>query len=110
MSDKTYNGWTNYETWLVKLWQDNDQGEQDFWRDQAEECVKVDGREHGVTSLADIMKEHYSDASGELAGVTGFWADLLGAALCSVNWREIASSWIEEAADALQTEGVEITN
>ena len=22
MSDKTYNGWTNYETWLVKLWMD----------------------------------------------------------------------------------------
>ena len=27
---KTYNGWTNYETWNVKLWLDND-GELDYW-------------------------------------------------------------------------------
>ena len=25
MSDKRYNGWTNYETWLVSLWADNDE-------------------------------------------------------------------------------------
>ena len=25
MSDKRYNGWTNYETWLVALWADNDE-------------------------------------------------------------------------------------
>lgn len=24
-NDKTYNGWTNYETWLVNLWIQNDQ-------------------------------------------------------------------------------------
>ena len=26
MSDSTYNGWKNYETWNVKLWLDNEQG------------------------------------------------------------------------------------
>jgi len=26
MTTKEYNGWTNYETWLVKLWIDNDEG------------------------------------------------------------------------------------
>ena len=26
MEDKTYNGWSNYETWLLKLNLDNDQG------------------------------------------------------------------------------------
>ena len=25
MTDSTYNGWTNYETWNVKLWIDNEQ-------------------------------------------------------------------------------------
>jgi hypothetical protein len=24
MSDKPYNGWSNYETWAVKLWIDNE--------------------------------------------------------------------------------------
>ena len=28
MEDKKYNGWTNYETWLVNLWIDNDEAVQ----------------------------------------------------------------------------------
>jgi len=24
--NETYNGWTNYQTWAVKLWMDNDEG------------------------------------------------------------------------------------
>ena len=26
MTDQTYNGWTNWETWNFKLWIDNNQG------------------------------------------------------------------------------------
>lgn len=26
----TYNGWTNYDTWNVALWFDNDEGLQDY--------------------------------------------------------------------------------
>lgn len=95
-NDTTYNGWTNYETWLVKLWQDNDQGDYYFWQEQAEECVRVDGKDSAGCSLADIMKEYYEERASELVGVTGFWTDLLGAALCSVNWREIAEHWVDE--------------
>ncbi len=32
MSDeKGYNGWSNYETWNVKLWMDNDEGSYNYW-------------------------------------------------------------------------------
>lgn len=108
MTRKEYNGWTNYESWLVKLWQDNDEGEQGYWRETAEECVKVDGEKSAVRSFADIMKERYEERAGELAGVTGFWADLMGAALSEVDWREISEHWIEEAVTSLKSEGVEV--
>ena len=32
ITDKTYNGWTNYETWNVALWIQNDQGLYDIAR------------------------------------------------------------------------------
>lgn len=99
MNRNEYNGWTNYETWLVNLWQDNDQGEQTYWQEQAEGCLAVDS-DRAVISLADIMREHYESASADLSGVTGFWADLLGAALSEVNWREIAQHRIGDAVDA----------
>ncbi len=96
MNTKEYNGWTNYETWLVKLWQDNSQADQEFWNDAATECVAESGsRDAAILPLADQMKEHYERASEEVAGVNGFWTDLIGAALCEVNWREISEHWIE---------------
>jgi len=32
IADKTYNGWTNYETWNVALWIGNDEGLYDLAR------------------------------------------------------------------------------
>ncbi len=29
--DKTYDGWSSYETWSVNSWMDNDEGSQDLF-------------------------------------------------------------------------------
>jgi len=110
MTNKPYNGWYNYETWVVKLWMDNDEGSDAYWRDQAEECVKVDGREGAVRSLEDLIKEQHEEAACEKMGSStcGVFNDLMTAALSEVNWREIAQHLVDEAADALISEGVEI--
>lgn len=101
MADQTYNGFTNYETWLVNLWMDNEQGSQEFFRETAKKIY--DGprnayREHltreadaGFT-FADWLKAHHQEHRPELPGVYG---DLLGAALASVNWDEIARHYID---------------
>jgi hypothetical protein len=97
MTRKEYNGWTNYETWLVKLWMDNDQGSYEYWREATKEHLTVD-KDDGLISLADQLKEEHTEAATE--GLEGFRLDLMGAALSEVDWREIAESLIKEGVAA----------
>jgi hypothetical protein len=99
MADTTYNGWTNYETWLVNLWMDNEPGSQEFFRETAREYLSTataddvwSKSEHARFHFADWLKDYHEDNRPELPGVYG---DLLGGALGSVNWSEIARHYIE---------------
>jgi hypothetical protein len=90
MSDKTYNGWTNYETWLVKLWIDNEYADYSYWRGEAE----AEARGNNKTGhLADQLKDSFEEAQPQL---TGMWLDMLNAAMSEVNWYEIAENLLEE--------------
>ena len=93
--EKGYNGWTNYETWVVKLWIDNEENSYNYWQERAQE-LKEEGGEHITLSLADKLKEGYDEDNPlEEAGV---YTDLLYSALGEVDWREIATSILEEVS------------
>lgn len=107
MTQKEYNGWYNYETWLLKLWIDNDEGGQSYWNGRAQEAyddAKADRtftkEERAKLDLADAIREHFEEAEADIldrAGIqSSFWADMLGAALSEVNWYEIASHMIDD--------------
>lgn len=105
MSDTTYNGWKNYETWCCKLWLDNDGA--DYWQERAEECVKraIDGdgnpyadnvRDAAAMLLADELEAEIQEGSQELVGVTGMYADMLSASLDRIDFREIAENMVSD--------------
>ena len=101
--DKTYNGWTNYETWNVALWIVNEEPSYRYWRERAQECRELALASESETYnmrtpeglLADALKEEVTDAAPDLGAST--YADLLGAALSEVDWYEIARSILRES-------------
>jgi|SRR5579862_6270713 len=110
MERKDYNGWTNYETWVVNLWMSNDQGSDEYYREiahqtynAAEQETRADGsvlftrEERATLTLADRLKDEHEERQSELTSVAGVFADLLGAALSEVNWHEIARHYIADA-------------
>lgn len=96
-----YNGWTNYETWCVALWIDNEQGSYSHRCDMAQEAwdgTKEDGPvrlDNAKMVLADQLKEWIAEMN-PLASDASLFSDLLGAALGEVDWYEIAGNFLED--------------
>jgi hypothetical protein len=92
MEHKEYNGWTNYETWLVNLWLGNDSVDfNDRARDLLEE-TDFD-RDAAIVNLADEIRAWHEEATPE---TTGVFADLLNAGMRMVNWYEIAEHYFDD--------------
>jgi hypothetical protein len=109
MSDnKAYNGWSNYETWVVKLWMDNSEGDYNYWQEQTEETIKASfdaendtWKDEAINNLENQLSDFHDSAKDELlgayaGGACNVFHDLLNAAMSEVDWREIAESMIED--------------
>jgi hypothetical protein len=79
-NDKTYNGWTNYETWRVRL----EMFDGDY-------CSDNDLDAYDLGQMLRGMAHETIDAQSE-----GWARDYAGAFLDAVNWREIAEHMIED--------------
>jgi len=102
MTDTSYNGWTNYETWVVNLWIDNDQGAHETMREWAQECMQdaIDkgcdadsARNDAACELGQRIEQWHDVCVPENQGV---FSDLLTRALGQVNWYEIAEHYIDD--------------
>jgi hypothetical protein len=101
-----YNGWTNKETWLVTLWIDNDQGEQEYWLDvarrSAEEatrnCFSNNREQEQRMWIAERLANHYEESAEACTdSQAGLFSDLMNCALGAVNWHEIAEALLRDA-------------
>lgn len=107
LTEKSYNGWSNYETWLVSLWIDNEKGSQEYWQEQAQAALNYaepdstfTKAERAAFELQDQLRaghEEIAEQSGVPAG--GFAADLFNSAMLEVNWHEIATSLLEDCEE-----------
>jgi hypothetical protein len=100
MTVETYNGWTNYETWLANLWMA--EGDIEYYFDQVRELRRDKLEPSDIARhIADNMRSDYGDQVSDAMerGLSGMMNDLLNAALCSVNWREIAEHIVDDCAE-----------
>ena len=85
MKNKSYNGWTNYPTWLVALWIDNCEATmlnvQNLVKKKFEYNFQCD------EALKEMMEEFCSLDEASLK------QDLINATLSEVNWTEIVQSY-----------------
>lgn len=105
--DHRHNGWTNYETWAVALWMDNDAGSQSYWCDVADDVYARRAEadkfftkaERATLMLAEVMKDEHEEQAEQMLEDTdrgpSVFADLMNAALSEVNWHEIAKHYID---------------
>ena len=108
----TYNGYSNYETWAVQLWIDNNESSSAYWRRLAEEVYNHQASEQTHFSkvedaaciLTEKLRESYSDGMERVlsdANAMGtVWTDLLNASVCAVNFGEIAKNLMESVIPA----------
>ena len=100
MSDNTYNGWTNWETWIVNVWVDNDQMLYEYVKDMAMEEMEeevLEDKESAAYNLSKTMREQFDEWAPEISN--GPYLDLLNGALREVDWLELARHLIERAQE-----------
>jgi aromatic ring-opening dioxygenase catalytic subunit (LigB family) len=99
MEDRSYNGWKNYETWLISLHINNSQGLFEYMRQVAKDTASAFPHEHGISRLIavgdevkDALLEHVCDdlACGSIA------AECVHVVMGEVYWVEIAECLLED--------------
>jgi len=94
----TYNGWTNYETWLTNLWFENF----DF-TDHIEDGVFDDmSSDDIVVWVSDYIKEYVYETVYETQSHGGFVDDMLNSALQEVDWGDIADHYVDDIESQLK--------
>ena len=102
MTDNTYNGWTNWETWHTALVIDNDEPmSRQSWalacRCAAIKLGQVKGKVYDQTVATKAFRRQFSKAWTETKRFAQeSWP---GAPLDPVNWDEIAANAIDEAVN-----------
>lgn len=84
-----YNGWSNYETWLANLYLEGE-----WFEEYVRNADKTSAYELG-NHIRTVFEDMVYEQLGHEAH--GFVTDVLACALQTVDWRELAAHYIEDA-------------
>lgn len=84
MTEKTYNGWTNYETWAAHLWLTSSTAQV---YDIAVATAKA-----SETDREDNIRKLVEELTGTTLEEASLASDLLSSAIQRINWREIGNA------------------
>jgi len=87
--NQKYNGWTNYETWLISIWYTDfiDEARQ-AWAQAPALAGPAQRLESAIDKLADIIKDVVLEMNPVIDN--GLFLYLLITGLDNINWRELA--------------------
>lgn len=85
----SYNGWTNWETWNVALWVDNEEA---IYRAK---CRKFTITEPSPRNVELFVGEWFPDGTPDMDSP---------AEMRAVNWDEIAENWAIEFAEETEND------
>ena len=99
MTGAKYNGFTNYETWAVNLWLQNEESSYNEFRELAEKFEPDQMYELGQAikkKVEDATEDIIAYAEDHAQPYPGIIADIFRANLKTVDWEEIAQAFREE--------------
>ena len=100
----SYQGWSNYPTWAVSLWINNEEGSYNYWNDKAQELANEHGKDEAKYKLAEELKEEFANPDIFLDKSASMYDDILQWAMEQVDWFEIAESMLEDIEVELDEE------
>jgi hypothetical protein len=102
----TYEGWKNWETWVVNLWLSNEEPNYRYWSEVSMDIFLEGGGapvfKRTVKKLAARLEEDLMDSIFDgktFDKLPGYARDMLGTSLRDVDWEEIAEHWMGAAKE-----------
>ena len=89
-----YNGWTNWETWVTKLWIDNDEYTYSCIVEMIRKA-KDDGDEITADQVEEFVWETMDPDRNQdrRYDMSGLFRDFIQSSMKMVNWQEIADAY-----------------
>ena len=86
-----YNGYTNYPTWVVELWMEENSNSYNFFLDAA----------RGAKDIWELSKflKHGHEEDSPTADDASVYSDLMTWALQYVKWEEIAQNLFDQSSE-----------